>query len=78
MSAITAPDDACAMKSIAGLTLSATPSIASPWIATAIWNTPRVPNGKPIFAPSRMNAAMANVPAVMAVPTDARACRGRS
>ena len=70
MSAMTAPDDACAMKSIAGLTLSATPSIASPWIATAIWNTPRVPNREPIFAPSRMNAAIAKVPAVIAVPTE--------
>ena len=44
----------------------------TPWIATAIWNTPRVPNRGPTFAPSRMNAAMANVPAVMAVPTDRR------
>ena len=70
MSAMTAPDDAWAMNSIAGLTLSATPSIASPWIATAIWNTPRVPKRDPIFAPSRMNAAMANVPAVIAVPTE--------
>ena len=70
MSAMTAPEDAWAMNSIAGLTLSATPSIASPWIATAIWNTPRVPNRDPIFAPSRMNAAMANVPAVIAVPTE--------
>src|SRR5690349_1470938 len=70
MSAMTAPDDACAMNSIAGLTLSATPSMASPWMATAIWNTPRVPKRDPTFAPSGMNAAMANVPAVIAVPTD--------
>ena len=33
--------------------------------------TPRgVPKREPIFAPSRMNAAMANVPAVIAVPTE--------
>ena len=28
------------------------------------------PNRAPIFAPSKMNAAIANVPAVIAVPTD--------
>jgi hypothetical protein len=73
MSAMTAPDAAWAMKSIAGLTLSATPSIASPWIARAIWNTPRVPNFEPTFAPSRMNAAIAKVPAVIAMPTEVAA-----
>ena len=70
ISAMTAPDDACAMNSIAGLTLRATASIAAPWMATAIWNTPRVPNRDPTLAPSRMKAAMANVPAVIAVPTE--------
>ena len=68
--AMTAPEDAWAMKSMAGLTLSATPAIAAPWIATAIWKTSRVPKRAPIFAPSRMKAAMAKVPAVIAVPTE--------
>jgi hypothetical protein len=70
MRAMTAPEDAWAMKSIAGLKLRATPAMASAWMATAIWKTPRVPKRAPILAPSRMNAAIAKVPAVMAVPTE--------
>ena len=58
------------MNSMAGLWLRPTPAIAAAWIATAIWNTRRVPKREPIFAPSRMNAAMAKVPAVIAVPTE--------
>nr|WP_281534958.1 hypothetical protein [Cryobacterium breve] len=69
INAITAPDAACAMNNIAGLTLTATAAIASPWITTAIWNTRRDPNFAPSFAPNSMNAAIANVPAVIAVPT---------
>ncbi len=70
ISAITAPEDACAIKSIAGLRLSATQAMAAAWIATAIWKTFRVPKRAPIFAPSRMKAAMEKVPAVIAVPTE--------
>jgi len=62
ISAITAPDPAFPMNSIAGVTLRATIAIAAAWIATAIWNTLRVPKRAPIFAPSRMKAAIANVP----------------
>ena len=38
-------------------------------MTTAIWKTRREPNFAPTFAPSRMNAAIAKVPAVIAVPT---------
>lgn len=57
------------MNSIAGLAARATPPMARPCTTTAIWKTLRVPNFAPSLAPSRMKAAMANVLAVIAVPT---------
>src|SRR4051794_8699025 len=69
INAITAPDAACEMKSTSPVGASAMPSIATPWMSRAIWKTPFEPNRDPILAPSRMNAAIENVPAVIAVPT---------